>query len=231
MTENRLTPPADLLVDNRKVKVNQIFESLRENSSNPLARSKSPGTTKNYFEFCELVEKAVRDYERKTKTVTPVTFSWEKPDITESTERITISLVKREPGTVSQGAPLEGGTRNLKPIFREAMPDPDAPGYKKLILGKWYDNVIKFTCWSQTNKEAMMRAFWFEDLMDKYSWFFVQSGVSRVIFMGQEEDKTIDNQGKKLYGRSLLFFVRTEELVTYSEKEIEEIHLNLVVSL
>lgn len=231
MTTNRLSPPAELLVDTHKVQVNTVFQNLRENASPPLARAKSPGATKNYFQFTELVEKATRDYEQKLGTALPVKFSWENPDKDQESEVITIGLVKREPGAFGQGAPFESSVKNLKPVFRESIADPDAPGYRKLILGKWFDNLVKFTCWSQTNKEAMQRAFWFEEMMEKYSWFFAQSGVNRVIFMGQEQDKTIDNAGKKIYGRSLLFFVKTEELITYSEKEIEEIHLNLLVSI
>jgi hypothetical protein len=98
------------------------------------------------------------------------------------------------------------------------------------VFGKWYDNVIGFTVWAQTNKEAIERAFWFEDLMEEYTWFFRASGVGRVLMYEQEEDKIVDNDGQKLYGREIRYFVRIEKISTLSEKTLEQIYLNLSVA-
>lgn len=219
----------ELTTSPQRIFVSGIFSNIieRAESNN---RSVSPAPAKNYFQFVELVDKALSDYQSRKKETNLVSISWENPDQKSSTEKITVGLVKREPGKFDQGAPFEGSVKNLRPIIRENVPDPDAPGYRKVISGKWYDNVIKFTCWAQTNKEAIERAFWFESFMEKYTWFFVASGVPRVIFWGQETDILINNDGQKLYGRPLLYYVKTEEITTYSEKEIEEIYLNLLVT-
>lgn len=219
--------PDELKENPYRIKVSHTFSGIVERSEG--TRSVTPGPAKNYFEFCELLKQALDDYQSRLESPNKVVMSWEDPDKTAVTEVVSINLVKRLPGAFDQGAPFEGSVRNLRPILRESKPDPDAPGYRKAILGKWYDNLVRFTCWAQTNKEAIQRSFWFEQFVEKYTWFFKMSGVQRVIFWGQEEDKVIDNDGKKLYGRPLLFYVQTEELTEHSEKELEEIYVNLTV--
>lgn len=228
---SRFDVPDDLKNDPVKIRVTSTFNGLIERADT--SRSVTPGNTKNYFEFCELLKTALDDYQERLKATNKVNLVWEKPDkltLVQKSDLISIGLVRRQPGQLDQGAPFEGTVKQLKPLIRETKPDPDAPGYRKVIMGKWHDNLMKFTCWSQTNKEAITRAFWFEEFMDKYAWFFRASGVGRVIYSGQEEDEVINNDGDKVYGRPILYFVRTEELTEYSEKEIEEIYLNLVVN-
>jgi hypothetical protein len=210
-----------------RIRVSHTFSGIIERSEG--TRSVTPGTGKNYFEFCELVKTALDDYQTRLESPNKLIMSWEDPDKLAETEVVSISLIKREPGAFDQGAPFQGSVKNLRPILRESKQDPTSPGYRKVVLGKWYDNLVQFTCWAQTNKEAITRSFWFEQFIEKYTWFFTASGVQRVIFWRQEEDKLIDNDGKKLYGRPLLFYVKTEELTEYSEKEIEEIYVNLCV--
>lgn len=210
-----------------RIRVAQTFSGIIERAEG--TRSVTPGPAKNYFEFCELVKQALDDYQTRLASPNKLLMSWEDPDKTAITEVVSINLVKREPGLFDQGAPFEGSVRNLRPIIRESKQDPDAPGYRKVILGKWYDNLVRFTCWAQTNKEAISRSIWFEQFIDKYTWYFKASGVQRVIFWRQEEDKFLDNDGKKLYGRPMLFYVKTEELTEHSEKELEEIYVNLIV--
>jgi len=220
--------PAELTDPNTRIRVEQIFNQKVERAQDA-SRSVAPGQARNYFDFLSILEKALDDYQTRIPIV-PVDrklkMSWERVDDLSETETVTVSVVKRVPGAFSQGAPFEGSTKNLRPILREHRIDPDNPGYRIAVFGKWFDNLIRFTCWAQTNKEAIQRAFWFEDFMEKYSWFFVASGVPRVIFMEQEE-QVIDNDGNKIYGRSLVYFVKTEEITEISEKELEEIVITL----
>ena len=215
-----------------RVQVHQIMGSLLQEAQEiPRGRSVTPGQSKTYFQFLELVEKAIRDYESRQRTPfnREVQMSWERPNKAEETERITISLEERTPGAFSEGAPGEGKVKNWRPILREKRQSIENPGYLTAIFGKWYDNLIGFTAWAQTNKEAIERAFWFEDLMEKYTWFFRASGVGRVLFYSQKEDEFTDNDGQKLYGRRLTYFVRTEKITTIDEKTLEQVYLNLSV--
>ena len=225
---SRFDVPDDLKQNSPRIKVTQTFNGIIERSENQ--RSVTPGNTKNYFEFCQLLVEALDDYQTRLKSTNPVLITWEKPDkLTQSQEVISIGLVRRQPGQFDQGSTFEGSVKQLRPVLRENKSDPDAPGYRKAIMGKWHDNLLRFTCWAQTNKEAIARSFWFEEFVEKYTWFFRASGVGRVIYQGQAEDEVLNNDGDKVYGRPILYFVRTEELTEYSEKEIEEIYLSLVV--
>jgi hypothetical protein len=221
--------PKELLESPQRILASKTYAGIIERSDS--SRSVAPGFSKNYFQFCELLEKALVNYQARLGSPRKVVLTWEEPDQILETELISIGLVKREPGMFDQGSPMSGSVKQLKPVLMETKSDPDNPGYRKSILGKWHDNLIKFTCWAKTNKEAIELSFWFEEFMNKYNWFFVISGVPRVIFDSQIEDKVINNQGKKLYGRPLLFFVRTIEVTEFSEKEIDEISIELKVRL
>lgn len=234
MKDTRFDIPKELTEPEPRIRVNvnNIMEGLlHESQEVPQGRSVTPGQSKNYFEFLELVEQAIQDYENRQDSPfnRKVQLSWERPNLPDETERITISLEERSPGAFAEGAPMEGKVKNLRPFLREKKQSINDPGYLTAVFGKWYDNLIGFTAWAQTNKEAIERAFWLEDFMERYTWFFRASGVGRVLFYSQKEDEFIDNDGQKLYGRRLTYFVRTERITTVDEKTLENIYLNLSV--
>jgi hypothetical protein len=138
-------------------------------------------------------------------------------------EVVSLSLERREPGAFSQGAPFEGKVKNRTPLFREEIDDPDNPGYKLAILGYWYDNVLRMTCWARTNKAASDRALWVENVMVEYGWYFTSSGVSRLIYWGRGPEVTREFDGHKVYGRSIDYYVKTEKLRAVSQKKLEQI--------
>lgn len=224
--------PEELLQDPTRIEVRKVTLGLIEQATGSgNARSVKPGQAKNYFEFCELVKETIDDYQRRTQVPgnRKVQLSWERPNNTAESELITICLKSRTPGVFDRGAPKEGSIKNWRPILREKVEDLENPGYLKAVFGKWFDNIIGFTVWAQTNKEAIERAFWFESLMEEYAWYFAASGVGRVLFMEQAEDEFVDNDGQKLYGRELRFFVRTEKITEMSEKTLENMYVNLFV--
>lgn len=225
----RFDTPEELKEDPVRIRAKSIFQHQVTKAQN-FGRSQAPGQARNYYEFLQLLDTALTDYQERYPIVDgrKLRTSWERIDDLSDTEVITISVTKREPGAYSQGPPMEGSVKNLRPILRESRPDPDNPGYQVAILGKWFDNLVRFTCWAQTNKEAIQRSFWFEEFMEKYNWFFVASGTPRVLFM-EHEEQVIDNDGNKIYGRSLVYYVKTEEITLISEKQIEEICITLGV--
>lgn len=226
----------DLKENKRKIWITQNIDLVIDTASTrreKLQKLKTNGTAKSLLEFYDLVRLAINDNEsrRQVPDNNQVYFTEEEPDVKWETEAISFNLVRREPGAYSQGAPFEGKIRNLRPILRESSLDPDYPDYRALILGYYYDNLVRFTCWAQTNKAANSRAEWFEDLMEEYSWYYKISGVQRVIFYGRNEDLVVDVSGNRWYGRPINYFVRTEKLRQISEKKIEEIFVNLDVHI
>jgi len=227
MLNDDLNP--SLLISEPKIVVEEIFNftagddinKARQNSG--MTRSMSPAKT--LTEFFEMVQEAINNYETRAliDPVNKVLFTEEEPDKEAFNEAITFSVLKREPGSFSQGSPFEGKIKNLKPMFRESGTDPENPGYRYATYGYWHDNLVRFTCWARTNKAANKRAFWFEDLMDEYNWWFRLQGVDRVIFWGRQSDITVDAQGNIWYGRPIDFYVKTENIKVFSEKKIEQI--------
>jgi len=212
---------------NNRIEVREVFDNNFNRVSPPADRT--IGQAKSLTEFYGLVQRAMVDYE--TRAGTPlkyhVNYTEEDPDIDSETETVTFRLMRREPGAFSQGSPFSGDIKNLRPILREKGNDKENPDYQYAITGYWYDNLIRFTCWARTNKQANTRACWLEDFMEDYTWWFRLQGVSRILFWGRGEDQTISVDNNKWYGRPLNYFVRTEKIRVFEEKKLEQILVNL----
>jgi hypothetical protein len=213
--------------DSSRIQVRHVFESSFTSNTAPADRT--IGQAKSLTEFYELTYRGIKDYEARAGTplANHITFTEEDPDIDSSTETVTFRLIRREPGSFSQGPPFAGNIKNLRPILREKGNDPANPDYKFAVTGYWYDNLVRFTCWAKTNKQANRRACWFEDFMEDYTWWFRLQGVSRVLFWGRGEDETVIVDNNKWYGRPLNYFVRTEKIRIFEEKKLEQILVNL----
>lgn len=218
--------PERMLVKPLNVRViaESHFDGL-VNLAIPSERTKTPQPAKNIVEVMELSRQAIDDYELRTHITesAKIDVTYAKPDVDHKVEVISVELVRRQPGMYGQGRPFENEVKNLRPILRENVIDPEHPGYRKAVFGYFYDNMLRFTCWARTNKQANERALWFETVMEEYAWFFVYSGANRVIYQGQQDDVVHEVAGNKYYGRPIDYFVRTEKLRQVNEKTFEEI--------
>jgi len=224
----------DLKVDNRRLVVRQLYQSYFDSDTSHIAaRLRTPkNAVSKLQDVYSLIGRAISDYETRagTPSTETVTFTEETPDKKFNPEVISISCISSIPGAFSQGAPMEGKIKNLRFIPRESVDDPDHPGYRVAMLGYELDNLLRLTCWARTNKAANRRADWFQDLMFEYDWWFCAEGINRIIFMGRREDKVLEKDGVKWYGRPLDYFVRCEKIKMRSERAIEEILVNLTLS-
>jgi hypothetical protein len=223
--------PDELTKEQQRLLTSTQFQSIC-NAGTSLERSRTPGPAKNLTEFYGLVKNAIDDYERRQETTedAKIYFTEDNIDFPKDNKIVvSFGLVKRLPGSFSQGGPFEGNVVNMKPVVREVLDDPENPGYKRAILGYWHDNEVRFTIWARTNKDANEKALWFEEIMQEYSWYFGIQGVPRVLFLKREMDSIIEINSVKLYARPLHYFVRTETLRTVSEKTIENILINVKV--
>lgn len=218
-------------VDQDKVKViaQTQFNFIVEHTLRGLSRTVTPNSSKNIIQVLELISQAINDYQLRTQVTEDAKIGvvYEKPDKEMEIETISLSFVDRRPGAFAQGKPFEASTQNRKPIFREEVDDPDHVGYKRVVLGYYYDNTIRLTAWARTNKAANERALWLETVMEEYSWFFTYSGVNRILFEGWRQNEIIEINGNKYYGRPIDYFVRTEKLWNVSQKTLEEIVVRL----
>jgi hypothetical protein len=203
------------------------------NTAQKLDRTVTPGKAKDINDVSELIELAVVDYDKRNGITKDAKLEivYERPEKEFDDEVIAISFATREPGMVGQGRPFENKTKNLRPILREVLDDPDYPGYKKAIMGYYYDNIIRLTCWARTNKTANKRAVWLENMMEEYTWWFAYSGVNRIFYEGWRTPVLLDINNQRFYGRPIDFYVRTEKLFHLSQKKIEEILIGLALNV
>jgi len=226
---NDLIDPA-LLHDSQRIRVvsAEYFETI-VNSAQPVGPTKSPGTAKDIVEVLELLRQVIVDYDERTRQTPSATIDviYDNPERPVESEVISLAFTSREPGMFGQGRPYENKTLNRRPILRECVDDPDHPGYKRAVLGMFYDNTIRMTCWARTNKEASNRALWLERMMEEYSWYFVSQGTNRILFDGWRQNVTLDIFNNTYYGRPIDYFVRTERLWNVSQKTLEDIYIKL----
>ena len=217
--------PEDLLRNPQRIEIRQQFSRLIEGASKAPARMKSPGAAKDLRGIQELIFQAITDKQNRAQTAEKarVKFTEEFPDFTAESQTVTFSVEKSVPGSFGEGGPFESNVKNLRPILREEVEDTDFPGYKVATLGYYYDNLIKLTCFARTNKEANVRTTWLQKLMSEYMWWYTWQGVNRILFWERQPDFFIEENGAKLYGRPLLYFVRTEELTVLRERVLEEL--------
>lgn len=212
-----------------KVAIESQFKRIVDNAET-WDRTTTPGPSKNIIEVMDLIGQAINDYDQRTHKTTDaqVFFTYESPNTDKQLEAISISLIEREPGMYGQGSPSnKSKIKNLRPILREVKDDPDNPGYKRAILGYFYDNILQLTCWARTNKAANARALWLENVMEEYTWYFVLSGVNRIFYHGRGMEISKDISGNRIYGRPIKYYVRTEKIRAVSQKTLETIYVNL----
>lgn len=192
----------------------------------------SPEPAKNIIEVMDLIDQAFKDYEKRAHTEPDgqIKVLYDSPDRDAQLEAVSISVNKREPGMFGKGAPFENRTKQLRPLLREVVDDEEHPGYKRAVLGYWYDNVLRLTAWARTNKAANDRALWVESVMEEYSWFFGYMGVQRLIYQGRAAELKKEINQNKIYGRPIDYFVRTEKLRSVSQKELEEVCVRLALA-
>jgi hypothetical protein len=211
----------------------QALQDRAKTETNNGFRTRSIGPAQDLPGFFSLVNDAIIHYEQRVERSeeAKIFFTEEEPDFAKS-DKITIvhSLKKRLPGAYGKGAPFENNTVNLKPIFREEIKDPAYPGYANTILGYYYDNEVVFTIFAKTNKAANQYAMEFENIMSEYTWFIKMNGVCELTFMSRDKDFTLNNNGVKMYGRPISYFVKTEKLGVISQKTIEQLYIRLSVT-
>lgn len=220
---------SDLATEPQRVIVRQQFLAiLGRYQKRTSGKSKTPGQAKDLPGVFDLIRRAVRDFEQREETSEKyrLEITEESPDFAADLETLSFSLVKSEPGAFAAGRPFESDIKSFVPVLREEVDDPEHPGYRIAILGYWYDSIIRLTVFSRTNKRANKRVEWLQGLMQDYMWFFRSSGVNRIFFWKRGEDFVIENNGAKLYGRPLDFFVRTESIRQLREKTLEMLEID-----
>lgn len=212
----------------------QIRILLQHIPMQPKDALRSPHPALDINGFYDLVGEALRTQQlAEGKSIEELWFFTEEAPPVEMESfneqgTVSFSLVRREPGVMGNTAPFTGSPKGYKPMVRDIYDDPEVPRYQIWELGQMFDNEIRFIMWSRTNKEANAMALWFEDFMIQNMWLFRSRGVNQILYSNREGDIMIED--KRLVGRPLCYYVRTEKITRIREKVLEELCINISVS-
>lgn len=150
---------------------------------------------------------------------------------------ITYQTIRREPGAIGGDAtgPFEG-RKEHKPRQRDTYYDDEMKEYVE-IHGQRFDNLVQFDCWSKSNEEANEMLYWLEGFLLGYAWYFKKSGVQEMFYFrsgrftwGTSEEEAVSMWRNPLKVRSLVWFIRTEDLFAVIRGKIEKIIVNITLS-
>jgi len=148
----------------------------------------------------------------------------DKP-VEEWRDTIVYRVKRKEPGTIGKH-PFDPPTE-IKPRIREYRIDPDHTDCHVMILGQWFDNLIQFDCWSKFNNRVDDLVEWFEDFMYKYTWVWKKNGVNEILYWMRTIDEEVSKFRNDLAVRSVLYYFKTEKIVTIREYDFKQIDLYL----
>lgn len=158
-------------------------------------------------------------------------FTEENPDISVSSSQdnrikdtIVFEIVRREPASMSSNADPFAGTKHYRPILIGEENDGNEGG-RVIHLAHFYDNLIRFTCYSTKQRQARQLATQFESILNKY-YFIIKKYAPVMVYLGRGNGK-LANQFGTYQGVPLELFVRTCEHTMLREQEINSIETNI----
>jgi hypothetical protein len=126
------------------------------------------------------------------------------------TPTIVVEMIRQEPGSVGK-RPFDM-MKEVKPRIREIYKHPDDPAnYSIQVRGQWYDNILRFTCYSTTSFGAEKLIAWFNDFLYKYAWVLKKNGVQELLYWQRRADQTIQTWRDDIVGYTVEWYFRTEE--------------------
>ena len=126
------------------------------------------------------------------------------------TPTISVELIRQEPGTVGK-RPFDM-MKEIKPRVREIYKHPDDPqNYSIQVRGQWYDNILRFTCYSSTHFGAEKLITWFNDFLYKYAWVLKKNGVQELLYWQRRADQKVKVWRDDIVGYTVEWYFRTEE--------------------
>lgn len=143
------------------------------------------------------------------------------------TPTITWSLNRVEPGGMNKAF---SSKKEYKPRVREVVKDPLVKGYSVTILGQYMDNIVEFSSWSNDHKTSEKLINWFYKFMNMYAPYIRQCGVNQLYFLQRESDSISNRWRQTFFGRTLQYYVRTEELEANYERNLTDINITLNTS-
>ena len=141
-------------------------------------------------------------------------------------DTVTYMVTRKEPTTIGgDKQPFGSGSRELTPRPRETQRSSDEKS--RLIFGQRHDNLIQFDLWTLTNFEAENLAHWFERFMTVHRGFLKHMGLSEILFWWRGRDDVSASLKNNLHLRTLVYFVRTEEISYEDDFNLKELQTKI----
>jgi len=143
------------------------------------------------------------------------------------TDTITYLVSRRMPGSQS-GTPF-GNKKEIKARYREEIEQAEDKTRYMTIEGQWFDNIVTFEVWSETNNRADALLHYFEDFMDRYTWVFKWNGVQEILYWQRNEDGLTTRWRNDIVHRSVEYFFRSEKIRLHEVRRL--VHAALTVDV
>ena len=139
---------------------------------------------------------------------------------------ITHFTLREEPGSVGgDKQPFGTGRREVTPRVREIISDNKTES--GLQFGQWMDTLVQFDIWALTNYEAETLSLWFKRFMTTRRGFLKNMGLSEILFWWRGRDPTTSSINNSLHSRSLIYYIRTEELMFETFDTLKRLEINV----
>ena len=98
-----------------------------------------------------------------------------------------------------------------------------------MVYGQWFESVVQFDVWAQTNERANVLLNWFEDFMDRYRWVLKWNGIQETFYWQRNEDALVSRWRNDIVHRTVEYYFRTDRIRAADIRRI--ISLSLVVDV
>lgn len=141
-------------------------------------------------------------------------------------DTVTYMVTREEPGSVGGDKQPFGGRREVVPRFRENK-NFVADGKSLQVYGQWFDVLLQFDLWTLTNWESENLKVWFKRFMMTHRNFFKDMGLSDILFWWGGRDNVSSQLNNLLHLRTVVYWLRTEELSTETDFNLQELKIKL----
>lgn len=140
---------------------------------------------------------------------------------------ITYKLLRRRQSS-SDGQPFSGKPiRRPVPRLQKAL--KNSKHHSREVSAQPFDNLVEFTCWSQTDRDADRLMCWFEFFMERFRWLFRANGIAEILYWEADGMNDARSTAIHLCNRTIKFYVKTQQITSrvYSEFENFDIYTEI----
>lgn len=145
-------------------------------------------------------------------------------------DTITFQITRQEPGSVGGDKQPFGDTREVVPRLRESRINATT-NKEERVYGQWLDTLVQFDVWTLTNYEADALAIWFHRFMVRYRDYMKHMGLSEILFWWRGRDDVSTKLRNGLHKRTLVFYVRFEELINTDDSVLKEMQFEVTKTI